>query len=362
MTFFRVSFLQWPTPVVLVLWLACSAAPVGAQNGASPDPAKLLEQLKALEETVTKARTGNNLAAVDAIREAAAADTKAVALWIESVRETEFREKDKKEAEFRAWREAQGRRLSDPGAAGALRLHLHYLLLTIRATTVATDEDRAELLTSLLAYLDELSRADKEVLKNRLALDTSVLATPIARRYKLDITVRPPEGWTVTPGNLEAIYEMSILPYLREKKDAARLQTAWTRRLQQEAAMVATQNSEFVSKNHREVIVPGLEWAQARDLHRAGAPGATGKMLQIIQQNQAHKNAPVWIKELKSLLTGGAAEPGKAGAPAAGEEFGTSPPEAPGPEPAARPPGTPAAPVPAPGPRGTATFPPNLPR
>jgi hypothetical protein len=97
-----------------------------AQNGAGAEAGKLLEQLKSLEETVTKARTGNNLAAVDEIREAAGAEAKAVALWIESVRETEFRDKDKKESDFRAWREGPGRRLSDPGAARALCLHLQY--------------------------------------------------------------------------------------------------------------------------------------------------------------------------------------------------------------------------------------------
>lgn len=300
-----------------------------AQNGAGAEAGKLLEQLKSLEETVTKARTGNNLAAVDEIREAAGAEAKAVALWIESVRETEFRDKDKKESDFRAWREGAGRRLSDPGAPRALCLHLQYLLLSIRATTATTDEARAELFSSLLSYLDDLSRADKDVLKNRQALDTSVLATPIARRFKLDITVRPPEGWSLNPGNLETIYEATILPYLREKKDAARLQLAWTRRLQQEAAMIQTQDSEFLTKNYQDIVLPTLEWAQARDLHLAGASGSSAKMLQIIQENQGHKNAPQWISELRALLTGVAIGNGAPAAGAAGGDGGTTPPEAP---------------------------------
>jgi hypothetical protein len=353
----------WRTAPALALLLAGWVGSAQAQNGGGAvDPAKLLEQLKTLEETVTKARTGNNLAALDAITEAAAADSKAIALWIDSVRETDFRDQDKKEAEFRAWREGAGRRLSEPGAAGALRLHLQYLLLTIRVASATSDQDRAEVLTSLLAYLDDLSRADKATLKNRQALDTSVLATPIARRYKLDITVRPPEAWSLTPGNLEAIYESSILPYLRQKKDAARLQTAWSRRLQQEAALVATQDSEVLTKNYREVVLPTLEWAQARDLFIAGAPGAGAKMLQLIQQNQGHKNTPVWIQELRSLLTGGELG-GDTGAAAAGPRAGTTPPEAPDEEPAAEADAPPVkAPVTPPAkPRGPATtFPPNL--
>jgi len=340
----------------------CGAA--AAQGGAT-DAAKLLEQLKALEETVTKARTGNNLAALDAIADAATADPKAIALWMDSVRETEFRDKDKKEAEFRAWRDGAGRRLSEPGAAGALRLHLQYLLLTIRASNATTEAERAEIFSPLLAYLDELANADKDVLKNRQALDSSVLATPIAKRFKLDVTLRPPEGWSLVPGNLEAIYENTIFPYLRLKKDVARLQTAWTRRIQQEAAQVATQNSEFVTKNYREVVLPSLEWAQAKDLYEAGSQAAAAKMLSVIQQNQAHKSAPQWIKELRSLLTGGAPGVATAAIPAAAADTTeTTPPEAPEPEPAAAPaaapPAAPATP-PAPKPRGPVpTFPPNL--
>ena len=150
-----------PVPVVVACFLAASAASAVAQAPGT-DPTKLLEQLKSLEETVTKARTGNNMAAVDAITEAITADSKAIALWIESVRETEFRDKDKKEAEFRAWRDGAGRRLSDPGAAGALRLHLQYLLLTIRVANATTDDERNEILPALLSYLDDLSRGGKD--------------------------------------------------------------------------------------------------------------------------------------------------------------------------------------------------------
>jgi hypothetical protein len=161
----------------------------------------------------------------------------------------------------------------------------------------------------------------------------------------------------MVPGNLEAIYENTIFPYLRQKKDVARLQTAWTRRIQQEAAQVATQDSEFVTKNYREVVLPALEWSQARDLYEAGSLAAATKMLSVIQQNQAHKSAPQWIKDLRSLLTGGSPGAATAAIPAkAADTTETAPPEAPDSEPAAAP-----ATPPAPKPRGPVpTFPPNL--
>ncbi len=326
---------QGTVAATLVAVAAGWAAPAHAQTTPSPDNAKLLEQLKSLEDTVTKARTGNNVSALSAIIEAAGADNKAVAFWLDSVREVEYRDRDRKESEFRAWRDGPGRRYSEPGAAGAIRLHLRYLALTIRMSNATTDAERGEILTALYAYVDDFARADKDTLRNRQALDTPVLGTAIAKRYKLDITVRAPEEWSLLPGNLEAIYENSILPYLREKKDAARLQTAWTRRIQQEAALVATQNSEQATKDFREVVLPRLEWAQARDVYLAGSAPAANKLLQIIQQNQGHKSVPHWIRELRSLLTEGAALPEPARAPGA-TETGTTPPEAPDSEPPAR--------------------------
>ena len=348
--------------VVPVLAGAVLAGAVWAQDAGGTDAEKLLEQLKTLEETVTKARAGNNQAAMEAIAEAASAEVKAVALWIDSVRETEFRDRDRKEAEFRAWRDGPGKRLSEPGAAGALRLHLHYLLITLKVADATSDDERAAVFTPLLGYLDDLAKADKTVLRNRGALDTSVLGTPIAKRYKLDVTVRPPEGWPLIPGDLTGIYEKTILPYLRQRKDAARLQTAWTRRIQQEAAQVATQESEFATRNFRENVLPALEWGQAMDLYLAGTDASAAKMLSIIQQNQAHKQATQWIKELRVLLSGGREEEAaEAAAGGAAKEGDTTPPEAPAaetapPEPPAGP--APARPVP---PRGPApAFPPNL--
>ena len=76
-------------------------------------------------------------------------------------------------------------------------------------------------------------------------------------------------------------------------------------------------------------MLPTLEWAQARDLHLAGASSSAAKMLQIIQENQGHKNAPQWISELRVLLTGVAIGNGSPAAGAAGGDGGTTPPEAP---------------------------------
>jgi hypothetical protein len=267
------------------------------------EEAKWLEQLQKIEETVSKARSGNNMAAVDVIREAASSEAKAIDLWMDSVRDADFRGKDKKDAEWRQWRDGAARRLQAPGGGASLRLHFQYLLLTIKASAARTDEERAAVIGDLFSYLDDLARGGKDMLANRQALDQAVLGTPVARRFKLDATVTPPDGWSPLPGDIGTIYESTILPFYRAKKDAARLQSAWTKRVQQEAALAAAADSEFQVKFFREVTQPRLEWGMARDMFLAGNRQAGGKMLMVINQNPAHKEAPAWAKELRDLLT-----------------------------------------------------------
>jgi hypothetical protein len=338
------------------------AATASAQAPSPPDPAKLLEQLDKLEDTVKKARAGHNLATVDTIRDAATSDQKAVSLWIDCVHEADFRDKEKKESEFREWRAGAGKKLSDPTAAAALRFHLQYLVLTIRAGGVKTDAERGELLSSVLSFLDELTKADQEVLKQRQILEMSVLGTPVARRFKLDVTVKPAIEWVLTPLDVVGIYETSVLPLLREKKDPAKLQAAWNRRIQHEGALAAAPGSEFILKTFREITLPALEWGQARDLLRAGHAPSAAKLLQIIQQNQTHKDVPAWITELKAMLT----EKVDAGAATAGVANATIPPELP-PADVTKPPEAPATVPPEPPPAddadsGAAPAPRELPK
>jgi hypothetical protein len=355
-------FRQSGLSAVAVALALALAGGLSAQSVPGADKAKLLEQLGKIEESVLKARSGHNLATIDIIREAASSEAKAVALWIESVRETDFRDRDKKEAEFRDWKDGPGKRLGEPGAAGAIRLQLQFLVLTMRAAGVKTDAERGELLSSVLGFLDDLVRSDKAVLKNKQILETSVLSTPVARRFKLDVTVKPAIEWATTPGDIPGIYETSVLPFLRSRKDAARLQAAWNRRIQQQGALVALQESEFLTKTFREITLPTLEWGQARDQFLAGSPTAASKMLLLIQQNQTHKDAHEWIGELKGLLEGepapatpapaapvAAAAPADPAAGAAGElpepatEPAVPPPSAP---PSVPPPASPSAPRP----------------
>jgi hypothetical protein len=357
-----------PVPPVEPPTPAPAVSPAPPATAPSPEDAKLLEQLEKIAEGVAKSRTSNNFSAVNAIRDAAASEAKAVELWLESVREADFRAKDKKEAEWRQWRDGAARRLHQPGAGVALRLHFQYLLLTIKAAGATKEPDRIEVLGNLTSFLDDLARNAKEALANRQVLDQGVLSTAVARRFKLDSTVKVEGPWVQAPGDIAAMYDTVILPFYREKKDTARLQSVWTRRMQQQAALVAATESDFDKRMFREITQPRLEWGLARDLFLAGNRESGSRMLMIISQNPGHKDAPQWVDDLRALLTtppDGLAE--------LAAKLTTPPPEAPEPGPGASGNGAPADPVaenrpPGPEPSGPTPnrrpprrdFPPNL--
>jgi hypothetical protein len=295
-----------PTEVLPPGTLAPPGAPATPEPPApalSPEDARVLAQLEKIAEAVTKSRSSNNFAAVDAIREAAGAEAKALELWLDSVREADFRAKDRKDAEWRQWRDGAGRRLNQPGTGKALQLHFQYLLLTIKAAGATKEPDRIEVLGNLVSFLDDLARNGKDVIANRQVLDQSVLSTAVARRFKLDSTVKVEGAWVMTPAAIGSIYDTVILPFYREKKDAAKLQSMWNRRMQQEAALVAAAESDFDKKFFREVTQPRLEWGLARDLFIAGNRESANKLLMIISQNPGHKDAPQWVQDLRALIT-----------------------------------------------------------
>lgn len=333
-------------------------SPGEAPQLSAEDAAKMLQQLGQVEETVKKTRAANNTNVVPVIRDAASSDAKAVALWIDSVREVDFRDRDRKEADFREWRERTGQRLQSSGAGTAIRLHLQYLLLTLRSTEIRSEGERAELMSAVSAFLDELGKAGKDALGQGEFLQRSVLDSPVARRYKLNVTVagkaRDNRGntqadqyqlesmgggkWCAVPGSIGTIYETTLLPYLRAKKDLAKLQAAWTKRIQQEAAIVAAFDTPASEKEYKERTLPELEWAMARDLFNHGSTPAGARLLQIIQQNPTHPGCRGWISELKGLLAEKSGQEARAARQAAAAQpeaedtaSTTTPPEAPAP-------------------------------
>ncbi len=292
-------------------------APLHAQD-ATADLAKLIEQLDKLEEGLSAAKNKNNASAVVALTAAMGNDGKALELYFDCMHEIEFKEKGRKESEFRDWREGPGKKMREAGVARALRLQCAYLLLSIKAGSAKTDADRAELVTGLGNYLNDLVASTKDLASARGPLNESVLKSAYARHFKLDVSLKTTVPWSERAGSVGEIYEKSILPMLREKKDLAGLSAAWTKRITQEGMVAAADSNDVAEKNFKEKHLPGLQWGQAKDAFTYGTnKGAAGTaMLRLIQENAARFDTTGWINELRQLLLG---------KPAAAEETADAP-------------------------------------
>lgn len=267
-----------------------------------PEGLRLLEQLKKVEEATRKTHASMNSSVTSILRDAVSSDSKAIALWLECSREVDFREKGRKESEFREWKEGMDKKLSGSGAGGAIRANLQFLLLGIRAADAKSASEQNEVRSALASFMDSLPSLGKDVLRQPL-LRTSILSSPVARRYKLHATVKLPKGWPQDPGAVGGAYEDVILPPLRSAKETAKIQAAWQRWIRTEAAIATAKDSPVDLKDYQDQRLPLLEWGMARDLFRAGSPHGANGLMQTIQKYPTNPLVSSWIEEAKTLLT-----------------------------------------------------------
>ena len=285
---------------------AAPTAPAPGEPPAAPvDPAvqKILDELGKVSETVTKTRTGNNLGAYERIKDAMASDSKAVDLMLDCFHELNFKSREKKETEWRDWREKNAARFKEAGYTKALRLQLQYLALTIRAGQAVTEKEKEDAVMALISHIDDVVKsADKELVSHRGPLDENVLSTIVARHFKLENSVALTMPWVYQAGDISAMYENVILPRYRAARDTSRLANAWRRRMEQQMTMATASGIDFDKTSFMETILPRLEWGEARDQYLAGNPSGSSMMLAVIKKYPGFKETPVWILELREFL------------------------------------------------------------
>ena len=140
----------------------------------------------------------------------------------------------------------------------------------------------------------------------------SATSSIFARAY--DIGNVEVKDWPLSPLPIAAVYDQVILPPLRRSDRLNSLQSAWNKRIMQENSLVeawggppgenakAGQRSPDAEKFVTETL-PALRWRAEMDLFTHGdEKGAAIRMLEIINKNISHKDAPRWIEELTSIL------------------------------------------------------------
>lgn len=345
-------FIACPAVTHAGLPLKPAAEPTVPETPAKPltgdSTRKLLTQLKEIDESLHGKRSAYNASLLPKLQDAGNNDDKAFALWLDATKDQDFEAQGKTATEFSDFRNGKAKELRlNAGFTTQLRLQCRFLALIILQCDAESDSERLEVVNGATAYLEDYMGSAKKMGDHQEEIRRGVLDSVIAKHLKLDVSARKKEGPAAyTPGNLGEIYNQMILPHYREKRAAAAISAAWSKRIAQETTLVElTKIPEQLEKFQKEKL-PDLKWGQARDLFQAGQQEpAAAAMVALIKSNLGHRNTAAWIEELSSLVKE-AAELTPAPLPATiSQAPGTSPTPAPAPAPAASPTSSPAAPA-----------------
>jgi len=302
--------MKTPWIAIVSLMLAASGSPVAHAETLTPEQlAKILSELKTIEEQVTSTRLKTRTSAVEAFRSAASSDKAVLEFYLTCIKEINFDRKEARASEFRDWREKNEARLKDPATLTAMRLQLQYLVLSLRC---AEGVDLETIVPELEAFINNIVSNHQALGDGLNTLKQPVSQTIFAQAYELDQSLRL-NDWSYTPGNIDTVYQKTLFPYYR-KKHPEMLMTAWDRRIAHETTLFQGENADNApaQQKFQTERLPRLQWQRASDVFQnASQPQGALAMIQVLKSHPDHPDATEWVNQMKDLLQAPPAAPAK---------------------------------------------------
>ena len=344
-----------PSAKILVLLTSVALGLAGARAEDAPavDAGQMLKSLRQLREQAAVQTKASKQKVIQEVNAASASGESAVVAWEKAVMATQFDGVTREATAFKAWRNGEGEALKEAEAKNAARLHFLWLGLTLQRSSGIPVKD---LLPALVNYTRELAndqvamdnlneaikreneRGDGRHGNQRKSNDADVkkmhddiLQKPlgssvVVQWLKLTEWVNV-EKWEDTPGNLDGIFEKTVLPELRAQRDP-RVLEYWDARIKREGESAARSKLEFEHEKFNTRRLPLLLWKRAGELAAIGSVNrAATEMYAIIHKYPGHPNAAEWMTKLEELLLPPASAATAPAAPAAPAP-GTLPPPA----------------------------------
>jgi len=269
----------------------------------------LLEKLQEIQETSNTTVKGRFGVAMAAFQEGMQSDTAAHDLYLKCIEKVRFEDQAKKTNEFREWKRQHKDRADTPGFRRALRHQLYWLVLTLEAAQ--NKEDIPKMGSRGIAALEAILK-DATVLKDQEEfLGSKALASVFATAYGVNnISL---QSWPPSPLDIAAIYDVIVLPSLRNPEKLAELRQGWLKRIEHEGLLLESWTEEGSDGKDRKPafekwLVNGryeLTWAMEVDLFNNGDQrGAALRMLEHLKKHLSHQSAPKWIGQFTSLVKG----------------------------------------------------------
>lgn len=310
--------------LLLSLTLMLGMSQIHAAPLSEADREALIERLDALKKSAMERLDARFRAGVQAYAGGMNSDDSALELYLKCVEKVDFIDQKRKESEFRDWKRKEAEKLNAASFKLALRHQLYWLSLTCQAASENADRER--LIPLAQSAMDAVFRDLPNLKDQQAVLRQAVTGTVFAKAY--EITNIKVDDWAQSPVDTANIYEKIIMPPLRNPAGIDKLRDAWTRRMQQEGAVVEywvvkaqgrdrPRESGIVDANARPPEVdrffsetlPQLQWQMELDLFKAGDQSAAAlRMINHIESNLGSTQAKAWVDQFSAMLEAGATE------------------------------------------------------
>ena len=208
------------------------------------------------------------------------------------------------QTDFQDWKKKEAEHLKSPEMQTAVRLHLNYLILSLQYSNGMTIP---QLVPTLIRYSELVTSANAEVVRQEV-LRRSVADSIFVKWYNAQRMFGELKDWEMSPGNVDGIWEKTILPQLRKDKDP-RVIVYWDNKIKSAIEVMAESKRTFDLEQFNQIHKPTLLWSRAKDLIVVGQRNrGIGEMFAIVKNWPDHPSNAEWIAKLENVLSGNAAE------------------------------------------------------
>ena len=289
---------------------------------------------------------------------AAGNPAKAMELWEEAVRVTQFSGLSRESLQFKEWKNGEGEAMKEKEVLSALHLYFNWLALTLQRSSGASVHDLYNAVfahareaaadqVAMDAFNENLTR-EKEAGKTQPGgfgkvrvtehdkreknidqstkklhdqiLNGSVSSGLYAQAMKIsdsimdvapakharNATAAPAteasESWEGSAGNVDGIYQQILLPEMRVRKDPHAIDY-WDAKLRHETDNASKAKLAFEIDKFNAERRPQILWSRAREFSNIGLKNrAATEMFTVIKSFPAHPDATSWVSELTTLI------------------------------------------------------------
>lgn len=258
----------------------------------------LLRKAKEIQTTARRHMQMNQSSAISMLNRAANHADAALDIYLEAVESVDFKRKDKKESEFREWRDHHQEQHREASFKRSLQLQAQYILLTLEMMQSKSDEDMARIISKVMTYADRL--ASLQPLDRRHILNQPLESAYVVGHMHIHLSNNRNRAWVMRAGDLENIYDGFVFPTIIQLNNPELLKEAWGARLEQERNIAQKTNAleEFTTRRAAE-----LYWQRAKDYHALGdLENGLLSMLKLLENNTQHPRALEWNEEFQNLI------------------------------------------------------------